>query len=429
MALKLSTLTGVRTAFWIVGFQCVAVSCASTVRGADDSWRAIVTPARELRCLDGARADRIAIFACSPDCAPIPWQLDERDPEGSYVLDSGPGATDDVDDGALDDNDDVSFMWSDAGAARAVALPGDPVCAHAVAVDVGQRRRWVYAARYPGAAPRSTVYYVDYDVAADVMRGRAVEITFAGPTPRGLALRSGAAAGRPLLDRLKVRAHARFFGIFPLSRDEDDIASVYEAWRIGPVRVLRRERKWVHLAFGYRTPYLSTETTFYRDFVQLPVRLRLNFAPAYLLSNIQIRAALDFFDLRGWRFDAPGALAQPVIVGSVPGEALRALASSADASVITLQGPEATLALVLRLGPSLQSLNKAIVYEEGPSSDAPEDVPGQMPGVGFRLTDWRRVEPGDHWFIAESYALSAGCDPLAFAADLALAPRVTVVDD
>jgi len=429
MALKLSTLTGVRRAFWIAGFQFLALGGAVAVFGVDDASRAVVLPAGALSCLHGAPEGQIAILACSPECAAIPWQLDERDPGGRYVLDSGPAASSDVDGGAVDDNDDVVFMWSDAGGARTAPLPGTPACVHAVEIEVGPLRRWVYAARYARATPRSMVRYVEYDVAADVMRGRSVEITFAGPTPRGLALRAGPMAGRSLLDRLKVRASARFFGIFPLSRDEDDISSIYEAWRVGPVRVLRRERKWVHLAFGYRTPYLDTETTFYRDFVQLPVRMRLNFAPAQLLSHIQVRAALDFVDLRGWRFAAPGAL-QPFAVGDGAGQSQRgAIDAGADAEVIALQGPDATFALVLRLGPTLRSISKNIVYEEAPNADAPERVAGQMPAIGFRLTDWGDVERGEHWFVAESYALPANYDLDAFAAGLAVEPGFTVTVD
>src|SRR5690606_27004816 len=221
-----------------------------------------------------------------------------------------------------------------------------------------------------------------YDVAADVMHGRSVALTFAGPTPRGLQLLSGEAAGLNLLDRLKIRARARFFGIVPLSRDEDDILSIYEAWRIGPVRVLRRERKWIRLAFGYRTPYLHTETTFYRDYVQLPVRFHLNFAPAQLLSGIAVRASLDFRNLSGWRFAAPGALSDPFTVGDAPAEAAASLATGLPATMLAVEGADTTLALVLHLGPTLRSLSQTIFYSEDLTPDDPEDVVGQMPGIG-----------------------------------------------
>ncbi len=429
MTLKLSTLTCARTAFAVAVFQFLPTTAALAGGLETGSWRAIVVPARDLSCLHGALADEVALFGCGEECAPIPWQLDERDPTGAYVLDSGPAASADVDGGAIDGNDDLVFMWSDAAALRRSPLPGEPLCAVEMSVEVDGTVRRVYAARLPGAAPRSPLSYVEFDVAADVMRGRSVAVTFAGPTPRGLALRFGAAAGQQLLDRLKIRAEARFFGIFTLSRDEDDIESVYEAWRVGPVRILRRERKWIRLAFGYRTPYMETQTTFYRDLVQMPVQFRLNFAPSQLMSRIEVRAALDFVNLRGWRFAAPGAVPGSLTVGSIPAEVSRQIAAGVDASLLALQGADATFALLLRLGPTLQSLNKTILYIEDPANDAPERTPGQMPAIGFRLTEWGAVENGDHWFAAESYALPGGYDPHVLAAEMTVVPVVSVRPD
>ncbi len=331
----------------------------------------------------------------------------------------------DDDGGAIDSNDEIVFMWSDAGEVLTGEIPGSPVCVVEVAVHVGDSRRLVYAARFDRPAPRSPDRYVDYDVAADRMRGRLVDLTFGAATPRDLALRAGPAAGRDLLDRLKIRAYARFFGIFPIYRNEDDIRSVYEAWRVGPIRVIRRERKWVRLAFGYRTPFIRSETMLYRDFVQLPVSLRLNFPPASLLFPIEIWAALDFVNLEGWRLWLPDG-SDPLLVGSVTEERMEELARVDDVSVLALQGADATLALTLRLGPSLRSLSKTVFYYEGASSAAPEDRPGAMPGVGFRLTRWDDVASGPHWFVAESYALPAGYDPARFAAELAKAPRLEI---
>lgn len=383
--------------------------------------------AAELACLHGAAEDEVAILACDEECSPIPWQLDERDPDGELVLDRGPAASADIDHGAVDANDELVFMWSDALEAKGGrGLPGQPLCFQRLAIDLGGGRRWVYATRHRvGQAPHSPLRYVAYDPAADRMSGRLVDLTFAGPTPRGLSLRRGRGAGRDLLDRLKVRVSARFFGLFPLSRDEDDILSIYQAWRVGPIRVVRRERKWVRLVFGFRTPYLNTETTFYRDYSLLPVRLRLNYPPAKLLSHIELRAALDFINLRGWRVLAPG-MRTPIVVGEKSLVGAIAPSPSSGANVVVLEGGDATLALVLRLGESLQSVAVKLYYRESTARDAPEDQGGQMPGVGFVLDQWGEVGRGNHWFVAESYALPAGYDPRAFAAEVGVTPEITV---
>src|SRR6266446_321780 len=44
-----------------------------------------------LRRFDGARIDHLAVVACDRTfCHPIPFQIDERDPQGRWVLDQGP---------------------------------------------------------------------------------------------------------------------------------------------------------------------------------------------------------------------------------------------------------------------------------------------------------------------------------------------------
>lgn len=428
MTLKLSTLAKARLALSIVGFQCVALMSARASDIASSSWRAVSAPAVGAACLQGARPEYVALFSCDERCSPVPWQLDERDEYGELVLDQGPQATADADGGTIDSNDELVFMWADMATRVVDGSIEGARCIDEIEVAIRGERRWLHAALFDGPAPRSSTRYVEYDQAGDRMSSDRVALTFGGPTPRGLALHTADLAGRDLLDRLKIRASARFFGVFPLHRDEDAIQSVYEAWRVGPVRVVRRERKWVELAFGFRTPYMRTETTFYRDYALLPVRMRLNFAPATLLSAIQLRAVLDFVDLRGWHLWFPGSdefSGMPLEVGSASPDVLQRLA---DVSVplLAIKGDDAILALMLRLSPSLSSLRRTILYEEGPTAEGPEGYPGSLPGLGFLLTDWGGVDRGDHWFVAESYALAPEQDLAVFASEIEATPAISV---
>ncbi len=417
-----------RLALSIVGFQCVALTSARASDVASSSWRALSVPVGDAVCIQGARPEHVALFACEERCSPIPWQLDERDEDGELVLDQGPQASVDVDGGLIDSNDELVFMWADMTTSPVGGSVEGARCIDEIEVAIRGERRWLRAALYAGPAPRSPIRYVDYDQAGDRMSSDRVALTFGGPTPRGLALRSGTLAGRDLLDRLKIRASARFFGVFPLHRDEDSIQSVYEAWRVGPIRVIRRERKWVDLAFGFRTPYMRTETTFYRDYALLPVRMRLNFAPATLLSAIHLRAALDFIDLRGWRLWFPGSddfWKVPLEVGKASPDDLQRLADVA-VPLLAIKGDDAILALMLRLSPSLSSLRRTILYEEGPRAEGPEGHAGSLPSLGFHLTDWGGVDRGDHWFVAESYALAPEQDLAVFAAEIEAMPAISV---
>jgi hypothetical protein len=67
------------------------------------------------------------------------------------------------------------------------------------------------------------------------------------------------------------------------------------------------------------------------------------------------------------------------------------------------------------------------VYRENDGGYAPEELQGEHPAVGFRLTEWGAIDRGEHGFAALAYALPADYDLGEFArqdaAPLAVAVR------
>ena len=356
------------------------------------------------------------VVACRETCGPIPWQLDERDADGALALDGGPEPTHDDPPGVVDDNDELLWMAADAGRRmRAEEIPAAARCRLALAAGDPDDPRWAYAFVVPAPAPRSALRYVDYDTATDTVSGARVALGFGAATPRLMRVRDGTGEpGANLLDRLKVRASARFLGVIPLGRDEDDIEWEFGGWRAGPIRVVRREWQWVRLGWRLRTPIFQTETLVTRDSIELPVRLRLNFPPTYFFRAIEVQAALDFRDLSGWRLLVPGAAAH--LIGGGQNAAAAAL-NEREADWLALAGPNVTFVLRLQLGDSLASLRTRLLYREDADGFEPEAVPGERPAVGFRLTDWGEVDRGEHGFAAVAYALPAAYDIDRFAAE------------
>lgn len=418
------TLSSKRLGGGIFGSLAVFAALVAAERGAATiaapTWAVADVAAAELGCLRGHREDEITLIACDASCAPIPWQLDERGPDGRWALENGPEPTADEPRGVVDDEDAVLFMAADAGRRmRPGERPPGATCMPALRVVGAGFDGWAYAAVVPPPAPRSPIRYVTYDPASDVVSGTRIALGFGAPTPRFMALRDAAGGlGPNLLDRLKVRASARFFGVIPLGRDEDDIEWVFEAWKVGPIRAIRRERQWVRLGWRLRTPIFQSETLVYRDAIELPVRLRLNFPPTYFFSAIEVQAVLDFRDLRGWRLVAPGAPAS--LVGAGPAWPER------RADWLALEGPEVTVILRLRLGDTLSSLRTDVLWRENEGGEGPEAVAGERPAVGFRLTEWGEVEAGHHGFAAVAYALPAGTDLQRFAEQQGAVFEVTV---
>jgi hypothetical protein len=351
--------------------------------------------------------------------------LDERDETGRLCLDQGPEPNQENPNGVIDRNDEILWMVEDAGRRiRPEEIPSEAVCV----IEVTQRsgsseERWTYIFSGPSAAPRSTESYVRYDPQTDVVTGARVGLGFAGPTPEYFALRPP--ANEPavnLLDRLKVRASARFLGLIPLWRDEGDLRTELEGWKVGPIRVIRRQRQWVRLGWGLRTPIFRTDTLFYRDYAYLPVHLRLNFPPTYFFRGIEVLGVLDFRDLRGWRLLAQG-LAGALPVGNFSKPRRREL-NRLPGDWFALLGPSVTLVQVLTTSPSLATIERTLAYREESSWQKPERWQGEMPGVGYRLTDWSDVGEGHHWFASTSYALPPGADVHRFLADVRHEPQL-----
>jgi hypothetical protein len=254
--------------------------------------------------------------------------------------------------------------------------------------------------------------YVRYEADADVVDAARFTVGFRGPTPQYFALKSGGTPGGNLLDRLKVRAYARFLGLIPLRRDEDDLQTQFVAWRAGAIRVVRRQRQWVRLGWGLRTPVFRNDAFVYRDFSELPVRLRLNFPPTYFFRAIEIDGILDFRGLDGWKLIAPD-LDEPVPVGDLDGKRKDELNRLAG-DWFALAGEEALLVQTLTVSPSLSSVARHLVYREDGGGYGPEAVRGESPGVGVRLTRWGDVAGGEHWFTSTSYTLPPGYDVRRF---------------
>ncbi len=412
------TVSSAVFAVWLVG-RAVAAPLPP-VRFAD----IVQLDGGKVAALLGAPETQLAAFACHASCAPIPWQLDERDAAGRLVLDRGPEPNSDAPPGVLDANDLILFMASDAGErlAAPAALPRDAIAA--VEVELTDPRTaghgWVYLLRFTRPAPRSPLSYVHYDPVSDHIQGKRVALGFARGTPRYLALVD--AAGHPgdnLLDRMKIRARARFlWGLISFRRSEDDMQSRFVAWRQGPIRVIRRQQLWVRLGWGFRTPIFGSDTYFYRDWADLPVTLRLNFAPHLLFTDVAIHAVLDFRNLKGWTVTTPGSNGRIIVDGKMVADKLTLSRQRGD--WFALHGPDVTLLETMQVSPSLATVHRQLYYRESNTADdPPESYPGEMPGVGYTLTHWDEVASGAHWFASKSYALPPGQNVQDFVDSLA----------
>jgi len=380
---------------------------------------AIVVEASALVTLHGASLSALRLLACHErGCSPIPMQVDERDRDGRWVLDEGPRARLDDPPATLDDNDQLLWMASDCGARAAPGqLPAHQSGVELIVYDaIHGTVAFAYLLADAAASAPSVETYVHYDPQYDRIEGRhigaVVAMGFVDGVPGYLSL-----GGSPnLLDRLKVRASARLiFGLLRFSRSEADLSTELAGWHSGPIRVIRGQNQRIRLGWGIRSPTFGSYTYFYRNAADLPVSMHLNYPATYWVSDVRIEAVLDFHNLDGWQVIVP-SLPEPFTVGGSMTDSKRAVGSS-DSSWFALRGPAQTLVQSLAVSPSLASTDRRLVYREGPESVLPpESVPGETPGIGFRLERWEGVGPGMHHLAARSWALPNDVDVAAFIA-------------
>ncbi len=380
-------------------------------------WEVVAIEAAALPQLVGIENDSLAVVRCEESgCEPVPFQIDERDGRGKWVLEHGPATGADDVPGVFDANDVLLFYASDAGS-RAAGGGGFGAASRVVEVELrdplGFPSRWVYVLARRGQAPTSNQRYVFYDPSADRIQGARVVLGFAAGVPRYLALGDG----RNLLDRLKVRATAfLLWGLIQVQRSEADLASGPVSWKAGPVRVIRRQEHSVRVGFGIRSPRFGSYTYFYRDFAELPVSMRLRVPPRFFFTAIQVRSVLDFRGLPGpWEVVAPWG--ESVAVECHGGGADPGSITGRPGDWIALRGAGLTLVQRLRRGPSLTAVRERLWYRaDGEAPDPPEDQRGMCPGFGFVLDGWEAVEGGRHSLLSESYALPGDVDLALFLA-------------
>ena len=335
----------------------------------------------------------------------IPFQIDERDPEGEWVLTHGLEAGTDVDDGAVDANDLLLFMAADVGGRATTAPPARAGLELGVHDPITGARGWVYLVPSPGAPPRSDRRYVSLETSTDSIESEFYGLTFSRKIPISLAYLTLHLGDPPrnLVDRLKVRGQAILFGLIEWSIDEEDMRSVPTGYLPGPIRAIRRVRNQIHFGMGLESPLLYFDTVYYRDSIYLPVKLHAPFEGQLVLVESAANAYVDFRGPPGWGLKVPGA-GTIQLDGETSPDERRVLDDPASSFVIV--GPKASLYVRMILDESLPEVVPYLhLVDSADLADPPEEDPGQRPSIGVRFTRLETLSEGTHDIDVEIHLL------------------------
>jgi hypothetical protein len=365
-----------------------------TITRTDDP---VVLECKEFKTLFKSQMESLALMRRQgEEWAPVPFQIDEKKPDGSYAFTMGTEASKDPDP-TLDANDELVFMVKDTGDRWGGGRWPDGMEA-AVELTVTDPKNgangWLYLARFSGEAPRSPDDYIraEIDEANRYRRVVTYEYIMGGPMecvyPDHIAAKE-LPNGRPgvdILDRLKMRGDIVLpMGItIPFAMDEitksDD-----RGYIDGPVRVL-------HLSEGYMelTRYIKIRgegyslISYYVNHMIWPMTMDI---PAISLVSIEnFRGFMDFNEnvFGSHPFSAANPYNKDVVFDGKMSEAEKRLDTQTEIDWTAGFGPQGSLVNRLYFVPRHAAIQKPYFMDDPALEDSPEEFPG-VHGAGYRL--------------------------------------------
>jgi hypothetical protein len=225
----------------------------------------------------------------------VPLQVDQVDPDGSYVLEEGLPYTKYNDDGFVDANDELSLRTSSFGdffypkqipakvLSRFKRSASVDFCnesgVYLGSVLIGETKEVAVAMPFePLFRDKERIvetgkYRYQFRQGQPMLIGD-VKIK----TPQGYKdVFSGSSFVMPLIPRIFIFP-SFYFG-------ESDFASEIECWRSGPVRSIVAVGAKLKNFFSFLNLHLFSELVFYEDFFQIPTRIEFVFDPSRFLTR------------------------------------------------------------------------------------------------------------------------------------------------
>ncbi len=375
----------------------------------------VILSGQESADLHGTAVGSVRVMALTEKgFQPVPFQIDERLPDGSYASDAGKRPQKDDTPGVLDADDEIVFLARDAGF-RAAKESWPSGAAKSAEIEVSDpltgSTGYVYVFSFPSGGPRlSDRRYVSYDPAQDRITSDTFVVGFDRKKP--LILEYGVFRrmndnGRTedVIDRLKVRIKAVTSAGVTISRNEDELDQEIVAIRSGPVRVIRSLELSVSLPPMPKVP-ITADFIFYPDYADIPVDFQIPGLINLFLKDMTVDVGVDFDKMKGVTFATLERPRGTYVDGQQP-QAEREIPMGAE-EWFMMQGRGLNTFVMFELDKELKKrkLKKEIHFTDSEDgSNPPESITGQLPEIGFQLSQWGGLEARKYHFEAKLHFL------------------------
>jgi hypothetical protein len=353
----------------------------------------------------------------------VPFQIDEVDEDGLYVLPEGAepnqdrghrGKEKDLPN-ALDTNDELVFMAGDLGdrvppaQCPAGIRQGSEIEVRDPATG---RKGWTYLYWFEKPPPASPKDYVRYSREEDRIHTPCFSLgyspakdlvytTYMSIDPKGKG------GGADIMDRINIRFSASIFlQSITFGRTEDDFVSREIAYKDGPVRAMRRVANSMRLVLGLKTPKIIAYSVYYRDTIETPNVLHLPVSLAAVARSAYFEGGTDYNHLAyGMRFFNPRNPSGVLVDGRMSPEEQH-MDPGEHAWTLTA-GEQGIILNRVEMGEGLKGVltNRLIYIDDLCRSNAPEGEPGTTPKIGFSLENLLALKKGTYRYNARFYFL------------------------
>ncbi len=318
---------------------------------------------------------------------PVPFQIDEIDEDGKYVLTHGKEKTQDSDKGLFDDNDELVFMAKDTGdkIKSDKIIPGDAKgCIEIEIKDpVNSRKSWTYLVSSGKRQPRSKKDYVNYNARKLLLTAQNYIVEFNENFPAGAcryAFWKGLGGdGTDLIDRVKVRVKMKM--MFTFDRSEEDVEVTEFGYIDGPVRVVVHTKNTTPLFLGIPASTTYQDTFYYYTHADFPFVVSFPVKP----NGFSVKIIDDLINCEGWKLYTSTNPKGHVIDGKMDDSDKKLDLSPWKWSVIT----NGKFGFWARwFAPSDSPVRINLYYNDDKNAkDDQEDLAGEFPGIGYNFPD------------------------------------------
>jgi len=352
----------------------------------------------------------------------IPYQIDERDEEGWYVLPEGPRPSSGGN-GKLKPDDELVFRIRDTGDRIDPTLwpPGQAKAYEIEIVDgLDGGRAWAYLFSFakdpPERSPEDYVDQVDHGPDGQAYVARTYTIKYPNQSLMWWCLFGTREAGYDetnLVDHGYVNLEIKLLGLWNVRVTLENMIGTIPCFKDGPVRVIRRTKTRFRVGSMKLPIGLSYDILFYDQYMNIPISVSVPLNLKYFATSAWGRYGTDLNpNAIGSRWYSNYFPDGVTITGRPDDDPVKARIKDVlikpeddERYYHLVTGPHGTLMRrhISTAGPTRDKVETRVTLIDDRSSPyAPEYFPGQI-GNTMNLLDIRDIPGGKYYALSEWY--------------------------